>query len=96
MKIESNSKHSVIAERYVDAKAISEYTSLPKGTIYEWAGQGKKCSMLSIEECKKYLNDTYTDEEVEEIRKSLYQAAELLIDKFIEDKNNVDRKVIEN
>ena len=57
MKIESNSKHSVIAERYVDAKAISEYTSLPKGTIYEWAGQGKKCSMLSIEECKKYLND---------------------------------------
>ncbi len=96
MKIESNSKHSVIAERYVDAKAISEYTSLPKGTIYEWAGQGEKCSMLSIEECKKYFNDTYTDEEVEEIRKSLYQAAELLIDKFIEDKNNVDRKVIEN
>ena len=48
--------------------------------------------MLSIEECKKYFNDTYTDEEVEEIRKSLYQAAELLIDKFIEDKNNVDRK----
>ena len=94
MKIESNSKHSVIAERYVDAKAISEYTSLPKGTIYEWAGQGEKCSMLSIEECKKYFNDTYTDEEVEEIRKSLYQAAELLIDKFIEDKNNVDRKLI--
>jgi hypothetical protein len=53
--------------------------------------------MLSIEKCKKYLNDnSYTDEEIEVIRSSLYQAAELLINKFIEDKNNIDRKIIEN
>ncbi len=53
--------------------------------------------MLSVEKCKKYLDgNSFTDEEIEEIRNSLYQAAELLIDKFIEEKNNVDRKIIEN
>ncbi len=53
--------------------------------------------MISLEKCKKYLNDnSYTDEELEEIRSSLYQVAELLIDKFTEGKNNENRKVIEN
>ena len=27
--------------RYVDVKAVSKYTSVPVGTLYEWAGQGK-------------------------------------------------------
>ena len=53
--------------------------------------------MLSVEKCKEYLSDNaYTDDEIEEIRNSLYQAAELLIDKFLEDKKDKDRKVIEN
>ena len=41
MKIESNSNNVTIAERYVDIKKVSEYTSLPVKTLYEWAGQGK-------------------------------------------------------
>jgi len=54
-------------------------------------------TMLSVEKCKEYLSDNaYTDDEIEEIRNSLYQAAELLIDKFLEDKKDKDRKVIEN
>ncbi len=28
-------------KRYVDIKEISEYTSLPVKTLYEWAGRGK-------------------------------------------------------
>jgi len=54
-------------------------------------------TMLSVEKCKEYLSDNYnTDDEIEEIRNSLYQAAELLIDKFVEDKKDNDRKIIEN
>jgi hypothetical protein len=53
--------------------------------------------MISVEKCKKLLNDnSYTDKEIEEIRSSLYQAAELLIDKFVEDKKDNGRKIIEN
>jgi excisionase family DNA binding protein len=28
-------------KRYANIKEVSEYTSLPKTTLYEWAGQGK-------------------------------------------------------
>ncbi len=28
-------------QRYVDIKRVSEYTSLPTATLYEWASQGK-------------------------------------------------------
>lgn len=53
--------------------------------------------MLSVEKCKKYIIDnSYTDKEIEEIRNSLYQAAELLIDKYTDDKKKHNRKVIEN
>ncbi len=30
-----------ITKRYANIKEVSEYTSLPKTTLYEWAGQGK-------------------------------------------------------
>ncbi len=30
-----------IKKRYVNIKDVSEYTSLPVKTLYEWAGQGK-------------------------------------------------------
>ncbi len=41
MKMKSNGKYEAIAERYVDIKSVSRYTSLPVKTLYEWAGQGK-------------------------------------------------------
>jgi hypothetical protein len=53
--------------------------------------------MLSVEKCKKYLGENYcTEDEIKEIRNSLYQAAELLIDKFVDDKKDNNRKIIEN
>ena len=48
-------------KRYVDAKAISEYTSLPKGTIYEWAGQGK---IPSIKMGRRVLFDLHDIDKV--------------------------------
>ncbi len=41
MKIESNSNNVTIAERYVDIKAVSRYTSLAESTLYEWSAQGR-------------------------------------------------------
>lgn len=41
--------------------------------------------MLSVEQCKKYLKDgDYTKQEIEEIRDSLYQLAEILVTEYIE------------
>ncbi len=49
--------------------------------------------MLSTEQCKKYLKGgNYTDNEIEEIRNSLYQTAEILIEQYVKDKNNDNRK----
>ena len=43
--------------------------------------------MLSIQQCKKYLNDCrYTEQEIEDIRDTLYQPAQLLVDRYIEKK----------
>ena len=41
MNIESNGKHLVLPERYVDIKAVSRYTSLAESTLYEWSAQGR-------------------------------------------------------
>ena len=45
--------------------------------------------MLSIQLCKKLLkNDIYTNQQIKEIHDNLYQLAELLISKYILNKNN--------
>ena len=41
MKTNSNGNSEVAAERYVNIKAVSRYTSLPVNTLYEWAGTGR-------------------------------------------------------
>ena len=49
--------------------------------------------MLTVERCKKYLKGSnYADKDVEEIRNSLYQTAEILIEQYVKDKNNDNRK----
>ena len=40
MKTETNCKN-MANKRYASIKEVSEYTSLPVKTLYEWAGQGK-------------------------------------------------------
>ncbi len=41
MKINSNGKKETIAQRYVDIKTVSLYTSLPVKSLYELAGTGR-------------------------------------------------------
>ncbi len=41
-------------KRYVNIKEVSEYTSLPVKTLYDWAGQGK---IPSIKYGKRVLFD---------------------------------------
>ncbi len=31
----------IVKKRYANIKEVSEYTSLPTGTLYDWASQGK-------------------------------------------------------
>ena len=43
--------------------------------------------MLSVEQCKKYLNSGgYTDQQIEEIRERLYQLARMLIEEYLKTK----------
>ena len=45
--------------------------------------------MLSINYCKKYFNKGkrhYSDKEIEEIRDNLYQTAEILEEKYLQNK----------
>lgn len=40
--------------------------------------------MLSVEQCKKYLKGyNYTDQEIEQIRDSFYQVADILIENYL-------------
>ena len=68
-------------KRYVDAKAISEYTSLPKGTIYEWAGQGK---IPSIKIGRKVLFDLQDIDKMMELKKRTCNKEEEIDKKIIE------------
>jgi len=43
--------------------------------------------MLSLQLCKNLLKkDNYTNQQIEEIKNTLYQLAELLVDKYISNK----------
>jgi excisionase family DNA binding protein len=69
-------------KRYVDAKAISEYTSLPKGTIYEWAGQGK---IPSIKMGRRVLFDLHDIDKVMASMKRTCNKDEEIVNKIIGD-----------
>jgi hypothetical protein len=48
--------------------------------------------MLSVEECRKYLKEAdYTQKQIEEMRDSLYQLAELLVTEYVK-KMGVNKK----
>ena len=81
MKIESNSKHSVIAERYVDIKAVSKYTSLPVKTLYEWSGTGR---IPSIKIGRKVLFDLKDIDKMMESKKRTCNKEEEIDKKIIE------------
>ncbi len=80
MKIESNSKHSVIAERYVDIKAVSKYTSLPVKTLYEWSGTGR---IPSIKIGRKVLFDLQDIDKMMESMKRTCNKEEKIVNKIL-------------
>lgn len=45
--------------------------------------------MLSINQCRKYLDNRYTDEEVKKIRDSLYQLSDVLVKKYLNKKEHM-------
>ena len=52
--------------------------------------------MLSIEQCKQYLpKGDYTDEQIDHIRQSLYQMADLFITEYINTKKAKTNKATE-
>lgn len=62
-------------------------------TNWTQSNRGKEPELLSTEQCKKHLKGSnYTDKEIEEIRNSLYQVAEILTEQYIKDKDNGNRK----
>ncbi len=82
MKTESNGKHLVIPERYVDIKSVSRYTYLPVKTLYEWAGQGK---MPSIKLGSRVLFDLHDINEVMASMKRTSNKDERIVNKIIGD-----------
>ncbi|MHC4266934.1 MAG: helix-turn-helix transcriptional regulator [Planctomycetota bacterium] len=61
MKAKSKGNSEIVAERYVDIKALSRYTSLPIKTLYEWASVGK---IPSIKICRRVLFDLHDIDQV--------------------------------
>ncbi len=82
MKIESNSNNVTIAERYVDIKKVSEYTSLPVKTLYEWAGQGK---IPSIKIGRRVLFDLHDIDKIMDSFKRSPNQCEMTANKIIGD-----------
>ena len=82
MKIESNSNNVTIAERYVDIKKVSEYTSLPTKTLYEWAGSGR---IPSIKIGRRVLFDLHDIDKIMDSFKRSPNQCEMTANKIIGD-----------
>ena len=82
MQTESNGKHLVIPERYVDIKAVSRYTSLAESTLYEWAGQGR---IPSIKIGRRVLFDLVDIDRLMASMKRTNNKEERIVNKIIGD-----------
>ena len=72
-------------QRYVDIKRVSEYTSLPTATLYEWASQGK---IPSIKIGRRVLFDLQDiDKMMESMKRTCNKEEEIdkkIIEKFLD------------
>ncbi|MBO1225042.1 MAG: helix-turn-helix domain-containing protein [Candidatus Scalindua sediminis] len=69
-------------KRYANIKEVSEYTSIPKKTLYEWASVGK---IPSIKIGRKVLFDLHDiDQLMAELKRS-YNQGEKVTNKIVED-----------
>jgi excisionase family DNA binding protein len=58
-------------KRYLNVKETSEYTSIPVGTLYEWAGVGK---IPSIKIGRRVLFDLHDiDKALDKLKRANYQ-----------------------
>ncbi len=69
-----------IVKRYVGIREISEYTSLPVSTLYEWSGQGK---IPSIKIGRRRLFDLKEIDKLMESLKSPYNQHEKTIKNIV-------------
>ena len=77
-----NSKYKMTMERYVDIKKVSEYTSLPVKTIYDWSNQGK---FPCIKYGRRILFDLQDVDKVMDSLKRPYNLTETVANKIIGD-----------
>ncbi len=75
-----------MTKRYANIKEVSEYTSLPKATLYEWAGQGK---IPSIKIGRRVLFDLNDIDKVMASLKRTYLQHEKTANKIIEETHDV-------
>ena len=80
MKNESNSRNVVNIERYVDIKTVSQYTSLPVKTLYEWSGTGR---IPSIKIGRRVLFDLHDIDKVMDSFKRSSDQYEKTVNKII-------------
>ncbi len=69
-----------ITKRYANIKEVSEYTSLPKATLYEWASIGR---IPSIKLGRRVLFDLHNIDEVMASLKRAYLQHEKTANKII-------------
>ena len=80
MKNESNSRNVVNIERYVDIKTVSQYTSLPVKTLYEWSGTGR---IPSVKIGRRVLFDLHDIDKVMDSFKRSSDQCEKTVNKII-------------
>lgn len=69
-------------KRYVNIKEVSEYTSLPVKTLYDWASQGK---IPSIKYGRRVLFDLQDIDQVMAAQKRDAQQCEKTVNKIVGD-----------
>ncbi len=71
-----------VTKRYANIKEVSEYTSLPIKTLYEWAGQGK---IPSIKLGRRVLFDLQDIDQIMASLKRNYNQIGKTADKIVGD-----------
>ncbi len=80
--MKTNDKNKETTKRYLSIKEVSEYTSLPVKTLYDWAGQGK---IPSIKYGRRVLFDLQDIDKVMASLKRPYLQNEKTANKIIGD-----------
>ncbi len=70
----------IMTKRYVNIKDVSEYTSIPVKTLYEWSSVGR---IPSIKLGRKILFDLYDIDKVMESLKRPNNQCEEVVDKIV-------------